>query len=275
MKDLIRKYEQKDERFEDKKIMNEIIANESIDDCQGFIYVVGIGPGKEDGITKEAERILEECDIIAGYKTYIAQVRDRFPDKEFFENGMTEELERCRKCIEFARYGKKVALIGSGDSGVYGMASPMLEEAARNGFKNIKVIPGVTAALSGGAILGAPIGHDFCLISLSDRLTSWELIEKRLKLAAEGDFVIVLYNPSSHKRKDYLKKACEILLEILPETISCAVARNIGREGEATQVMSLLELRDTEVDMFSTVFIGNSQTKIIDNYLVTPRGYKE
>ena len=251
------------------------LGNDINQNDNGFIYVVGIGPGKDDGITKEADRILEECDIIAGYKTYIAQVRDRYPDKVFFENGMTEELDRCRRCIEFAREGKKVALIASGDPGVYGMASPMLEEAARNGFRNIKVIPGVTAALSGGAILGAPIGHDFCVISLSDRLTSWELIEKRLRLAAEGDFVIVLYNPSSHKRKDYLKKACEILLDILPESICCAVARNIGREGEETQVMSLIELRNTEVDMFSTVFIGNSQTKIIDNYMVTPRGYKK
>lgn len=241
----------------------------------GYIYVVGIGPGKEDGITKEAERILEQSDIIVGYKTYIDLVRDRFPEKEFFENGMTKELERCRKCIELARSGKNVALIGSGDSGVYGMASPMLEEAEKAGFLGVKVIPGVTAALSGGALLGAPVGHDFAVISLSDRLTSWELIEKRLRLAAEGQFVIVLYNPSSHKRKDYLQKACDIVLDILPEETCCGIARNIGREGEETQIMTLKELRDTEVDMFTTVFIGNSDTKNIGDYMVTLRGYRE
>ena len=241
----------------------------------GFIYVVGIGPGKEDGITIEAEKALKEVDIIVGYKTYIDLVRDRFSDKEFYENGMTKELERCRKCIELALSGKKVALIGSGDSGVYGMASPMLEEAEKAGFDRVKIIPGVTAALSGGALLGAPVGHDFSVISLSDRLTSWELIEKRLRLAAEGEFVIVLYNPSSHKRKDYLKKACDIVLEILPDDTVCGIARNIGREGEETQIMTLSELRDSEVDMFTTVFIGNSETRNFGDYMVTLRGYKE
>ena len=241
----------------------------------GFIYVVGIGPGKEDGITIEAEKALKEVDIIVGYKTYIDLVRDRFSDKEFYENGMTKELERCRKCIELALSGKKVALIGSGDSGVYGMASPLLEEAEKAGFDRVKVIPGVTAALSGGALLGAPVGHDFSVISLSDRLTSWELIEKRLRLAAEGEFVIVLYNPSSHKRKDYLKKACDIVLEILPGETVCGIARNIGREGEETQIMTLSELRHTEVDMFTTVFIGNSETRNFVDYMVTLRGYKE
>ena len=155
------------------------------------------------------------------------------------------------------------------------MASPMIEEAEKAGFDRVKVIPGVTAALSGGALLGAPVGHDFAVISLSDRLTSWELIEKRLRLAAEGEFVIALYNPSSHKRKDYLEKACNIVLEILPEDTCCGIARNIGREGEETQIMTLKELRDTEVDMFTTVFIGNSETKNIGDYMVTLRGYRE
>ncbi len=241
----------------------------------GFIYVVGIGPGKEDGITKEAEKVLQQSDIIAGYKTYIDLVRDRFSDKEFFENGMTKELERCRKCIDFALEGKNVALIGSGDSGVYGMASPMLEEAKKVGFDKVKVIPGVTAALSGGALLGAPVGHDFAVISLSDRLTSWELIEKRLRLAAEAHFVMVIYNPSSHKRKDYLRKACDIVLEVLPEETCCGIARNIGREGQETEIMTLRELRDTEVDMFTTVFIGNLDTRNFGDYMVTLRGYRE
>ena len=171
--------------------------------------------------------------------------------------------------------GKNVALIGSGDSGVYGMASPMLEEAKKVGFDKVKVIPGVTAALSGGALLGAPVGHDFAVISLSDRLTSWELIEKRLRLAAEAYFVMVLYNPSSHNRKDYLKKACDIVLEVLPEETCCGIARNIGREGQETEIMTLRELRDTEVDMFTTVFIGNLDTRNFGDYMVTLRGYRE
>ena len=155
------------------------------------------------------------------------------------------------------------------------MASPMLEEAAKAGFDRVKVIPGVTAALSGGALLGAPVGHDFAVISLSDRLTSREVIEKRLRMAAEGEFVIAIYNPSSHKRHDYLQKACDILLEILPENTCCGIARNIGREGEETQIMTLKKLRDTEADMFTTVFIGNSYTKNIGDYMVTLRGYRE
>ncbi len=241
----------------------------------GMIYVVGIGPGKKEGMTLEAEEILEKCDIIVGYKTYVDLIKDSFPDKEFYANGMTMEIERCKKCIDFAREGKNVAFIGSGDSGVYGMASPMLEEAAKVGFNNIKIIPGVTAALSGGAVLGAPVGHDFCLISLSDRLTPWEKIESRLKFAAQGDFVIVIYNPASHGRKDHLKKACDILLEILPENTCCGIVRNIGREGEEKEIMSLKELRDRPVDMFTTVFVGNSQTKNINDHMVTLRGYKQ
>lgn len=239
----------------------------------GKIYVVGIGPGNADDMTVRARRILENCDIIAGYKTYIDLVRNDFSDKEFFENGMRGEIERCEKCVEFALEGKRVALICSGDSGVYGMASPLLEIAGHKGFTDVEVIPGVTAALSGSAVLGAPLSHDFCIISLSDLLTPWEVIEKRLIKAAEGDFCMAIYNPSSKKRSDYLKKACEILLTVLSPSTSCGYVRNIGRDGMDKKLCTLAELSDENVDMFTTVFIGNSKTKITDGMLVTPRGY--
>jgi precorrin-3B C17-methyltransferase len=170
--------------------------------------------------------------------------------------------------------GKKVSIICSGDAGVYGMASLMYELKDRYEGASIEVIPGITAAISGAAVLGAPVNHDFCLISLSDLLTPWEKIEKRLRAAAVGDLAIVLYNPSSHKRKDYLKKACDILLETLEGARPCGYVKNIGRDGQESGVMTLEELREFEADMFTTVFIGNSESRIIDGALITGRGYK-
>ena len=240
----------------------------------GKIYVVGIGPGSMEDMTIRAKNALDECDIIVGYRAYVDLVRSSYPAKDFYENGMRGEIERCEKCVEFAMNGKTVAIICSGDAGVYGMASPIYEVALKKGFKDIEVIPGVTAALSGGAILGAPLSHDFCVISLSDLLTPWELIEKRLRSAAEGDFCIAIYNPSSKKRADYLKKACGILMEILPEDRMCGYVRNIGREGCEKKVCSLMQLSNENVDMFTTVFIGNSSTTAFDDILLTPRGYK-
>ena len=239
----------------------------------GKIYVIGIGPGNEGGLTIQAKETLNACDIIAGYKAYTALIKPLFPNKEYYENGMGGEIERCKKCVSFANEGKNVALVCSGDPEVYGMASPLLEVAEEEGFSDIEIIPGVTSALSCGAILGAPLNHDFCIISLSDLLTPWEVIEKRLKAAAEGDFVIALYNPSSKNRKDYLKRACEILLETLDKDTKCGYVKNAGREGEEKRICTLFELMKEEVDMFTTVFIGNGNTKILNGKLVTPRGY--
>lgn len=239
----------------------------------GKIFVVGIGPGEETYMTQRAGEALEQSDILVGYQTYLDLIKDRYPDKEFFSNGMRQEIERCDKCLELAQAGKTVSLICSGDAGVYGMASPMLEIAGKAGFTDVEIVPGVTAANAGAAILGAPIGHDFCVISLSDLLTPMEVIERRLRAAADGDFCIVIYNPSSHKRKDYLKKACEILLEKYPPETKCGYARNIGRAENSYVVCTLAELKDMEVDMFTTVFIGNSNTKVSEGRLVTPRGY--
>ena len=164
-------------------------------------------------------------------------------------------------------------IICSGDAGVYGMAGLIYEVAKDYPAVEIQVIPGVTAALSGAARLGAPLIHDFVLISLSDLMPPWEKIEKRLRMAAEGDFVIVLYNPSSKRRHDYLQRACDILLETLSPEQVCGTVRNIGRDGEETHIYTLGQLRDVRVDMFTTVFIGNESTKRIGDKMVTPRGY--
>ena len=237
------------------------------------LTVVGLGPGGGADLTGRARAALEQCDLIVGYTTYLSLLDGQFPRAERFNTGMRREVERCRAAVEAAVSGREVALVCSGDAGVYGMAGLAFEVAREFPPVDIEVVPGITAACGGAAVLGAPLTHDFAVISLSDLMTPWEKIEKRLKLAAAADFVLCLYNPSSHKRHDYLQKACDILLtEKAPETV-CGFVRNIGREGEEYTVLTLGELRDTPVDMFTTVFIGNSQTKVISGRMVTPRGY--
>ena len=237
------------------------------------LFVVGLGPGGADGMTIRAKNALENSDVIVGYTVYIDLVRDAYPDKEFLTTPMRREVDRVRLALETAAQGRTVAMVCSGDAGVYGMSGLCEELLPEYPGVELITVPGVSAVLSGAAILGAPLMHDFAVISLSDLLTPWEKIEKRLLAAAEADFVICLYNPSSHKRRDYLARACELVLRFAsPETV-CGIARNIGRDGEEARVLTLAELRDTEVDMFSTVFIGNSQTKIVNGKMVTPRGY--
>ena len=177
--------------------------------------------------------------------------------------------------LESARSGKRTAMVCSGDSGIYGMAGLLFQLRGEAAEPEIEVVPGLTAACSGAALLGAPLTHDFAVISLSDRLTPWEKIEKRLEAAAEADLAVVLYNPASKGRPDYLRRACDILLRHLPADRPCGAARNIGREGESRAVMDLRSLRDVPADMFCTVFVGNSQTRIIGGALVTPRGYRD
>lgn len=233
-----------------------------------------MGPGSYDQMTIRAAQALQEAQVIAGYSVYVELVKPHFPDKEYLVTPMRKEADRCRMAIDAACAGKSVAMISSGDAGVYGMAG-LIYELAQGRDLQIEVIPGVTAALSGGAVLGAPLTHDFAVISLSDLLTPWEKIEARLDMAARADFSIVLYNPSSMKRADYLRRAVEILLRHkAPETV-CGAVRNIGRAGEAYELMSLTELADYQADMFTTVFIGNSQTRNLSGKMVTPRGYKD
>lgn len=237
-----------------------------------MLFIVGFGAGGETGMTLEARQAIEQSDVIAGYTVYVELLKPMFPNKEYFITPMRKEKERCIWAIEMAKQNKTVALVCSGDSGVYGMASLVLELAKGEDLE-IKIIPGVTAACSGAAVLGAPLSHDFAVISLSDLLTPWELIEKRLMYAAMGDFVICIYNPSSKKRADYLKKACKIVLQYQsPDTI-CGYVKNIGREGEEKNILSLEQLQEAQLDMFTTVYIGNSQTVMIDGRMVTPRGY--
>lgn len=238
------------------------------------LSVVGMGPGSYDQMTIRAAQALQEAQVIAGYSVYVDLVKPHFPDKEYLVTPMRQEAGRCRMAIDAACAGKSVAMISSGDAGVYGMAG-LIYELAQGRDLQIEVIPGVTAALSGGAVLGAPLTHDFAVISLSDLLTPWEKIEARLDMAARADFSIVLYNPSSMKRADYLRRAVEILLRHkAPETV-CGAVRNIGRDGESYELMSLKELADYRADMFTTVFIGNSQTRNLSGKMVTPRGYKD
>lgn len=240
----------------------------------GKLYVVGIGPGSYEDMTIRAVNAINDSEIIVGYTVYVDLLREHFPEKEMLTTPMRQEQERCQMAILKALEGKRVAMVCSGDSGVYGMSGLILQLAKESPDLEIEVIPGVTAALSGGAVLGAPLGHDFAVISLSDLLTPMELIEDRLKNSASSDMVICLYNPSSKKRADYLKNACEIVLQHQkPETV-CGLVRNIGREGEEMEVLTLSQLKDTNVDMFTTVYIGNSMTGEINGRMVTPRGYK-
>ena len=238
------------------------------------LYVVGIGPGGYEQMTVKAVKVLEECDIIVGYTVYVDLVAEHFAGKEMLTTPMRQEEKRCRMAFDEVMKGKDTAMICSGDSGVYGMAGLMYEVGVNYPETELEIIPGVTAATGGAAVLGAPLIHDFCLISLSDLLTPWEKIEARLLAAAQADFVVCLYNPSSKKRHDYLQKACDLMMKYKsPDTI-CGTVSNIARDGQEAHVMTLKELRDTQVDMFTTVFIGNSQTKEINNKMVTPRGYR-
>ena len=238
------------------------------------IYVVGIGPGGCDQMTGIAMQALKNSDTIIGYTVYVDLVKDTFPDKEFLTTPMKKEVDRCVVAFEEAMKGKSVSMICSGDAGVYGMSGLLYEMGARYPEVALEELPGLTAATAGAAVLGAPLMHDFCLISLSDLLTPWEKIERRLRAAAEADFVICLYNPSSKKRKDYLRRTCEILLEYQSPDIVCGTVVNIGRTGEQKKVLSLVALKEEQVDMFTTVFIGNSQTMSLEEMMVTPRGYR-
>lgn len=238
------------------------------------LYIVGFGCGSREGMTLEAEKAIMNSDLVVGYTVYTELMKQYFPEKEYYCTGMRQEKERVRYALKQAAEGKTVALVCSGDSSVYGMAGLAYEMSAEYPNVEIESVAGVTAALSGGAILGAPLTHDFAVISLSDLLTPMDKILHCLKCAAEGDFTIALYNPSSKKRADYLEKACEIMLKYKSPDTVCGYVKNIGREGQESRVLTLAELKNTQVDMFTTVFIGNGETKIINGNMVTPRGYR-
>lgn len=238
------------------------------------LYIIGFGCGSYENMTIQAKESISKCNMIVGYTVYTDIIKQYYPDKEYLSTPMKKEVDRCRLAIEKTLEGNDVAIVCSGDSGIYGMASLIYELSEDYPPINIEVVSGVTSAVSGASILGSPITNDFAVISLSDLLTPKDIISKRLEGASMGDFVICLYNPSSKKRNDYLAWACDIVLKYRDENTICGYAQNIGRDGESTRILTLGELKNTQVDMFTTVFIGNSQTKIINNKMITPRGYK-
>lgn len=238
----------------------------------GKIYVVGLGPGNKQNMTFRAYDVLKNSDIIIGYKTYVDLIEDMFPDKKIIKSYMKKEVARCEETLKLALEGNVISLISSGDAGVYGMAGLMLEIA--NGQVEVEIVPGITSANASASLGGAPIVHDSVNISLSNLLTDWELIKKRIDLASQGDFVITLYNPKSSGRPELINEARDIMLKYKRKDTPVLIARNVGREGENYDITTLSEMLDYEINMFSTVIIGNSNTKVVNNKMITPRGYK-
>ena len=234
------------------------------------IDVVGFGPGGYEYMTIQAIAAMKAADIIVGYTTYIDLLRGIFPDKNFLDTPMTREVERCRIALEEAMKGQQVALVSSGDSGIYGMAGIMLQVVQASGADiPVRIIP----ASAGASMLGAPLMNDFAVISLSDLMVPLEQIMLRVKCAAEGDFVICLYNPKSRKRKDYLEKAADIVMSFRDSETPVGIVRRAGRENSTYELTTLRELKNAEVDMFTIVIIGNSMTYVRDGRMITPRGY--
>lgn len=239
---------------------------------KGKIYVVGIGPGNMEDISVRAYKTLKNVDVIAGYITYIDLVKDEFKEKEFYVSGMKKEIDRCEKVLELAKEGKTVALISSGDAGIYGMAGIMIEVALGSGI-DVEVIPGITSSVAGASLVGAPLMHDQAIISLSDLLTDWEVITKRIDRASEGDFVISLYNPKSKGRTEQIVEAREIMLKHKAPSTPVALLRHVGREDENYTLTNLDEMLNYEIDMFTVVIVGNSKTYVKEGKVITPRGY--
>ena len=239
----------------------------------GKIYVVGIGPGKKGDMTFRAYEAMEKSDVIVGYKTYTDLVKEYYPNKEIVSSSMMKEVDRCTDVLKMAKDGKNVALISSGDAGVYGMAGIMLEIA--DDEIEVEVIPGVTATNAAAAITGAPVMHDYVTISLSNLLTDWELIKERLELAAQGDFVVSIYNPKSRGRITQIEEAQKIMLKYKPKMTPVAIVRNARRENEEYVVTTLEEMTKNEIDMLTIVIIGNSNTYVKNGKIITPRGYSK
>jgi len=239
----------------------------------GKIYVIGIGPGNKENMTFRAYNSMEKSDVIIGHKTYVSLVEKMFENKIFIKSFMKKEIERCEETLRLAREGQIVSLISSGDAGVYGMAGIMLEIASGSGIE-VEVVPGVTAATASASLVGAPIMHDSVTISLSDLLTDWELIKKRIELASKGDFVISLYNPKSKSRTKQIEEARDIMMKYKDSKIPVLIARNVGRIGENYEITNIENMLNCEINMFSTVIVGNSKTFIKNGKMITPRGYK-
>lgn len=236
------------------------------------LYIIGIGPGGLDHMTIKARKAIEESEVIVGYIKYIDIIKDLIEGKKVYATGMKGEEERCKEALALAE-NEVVSIVSTGDSGIYGMAGLILELSKEEELPYIEVIPGVTASSAAGSIIGAPLMHDNCNISLSDLMTPYELIKKRVEMAATGDFVISLYNPKSKGRPHYLKECLDIIKNYRKDDTPIAVVRHALREGQSYQIFNLGNFDDAEVDMFSIVIIGNSQSYIKGGKFITPRGY--
>lgn len=240
-----------------------------------MIYVVGIGPGKKDHMTLEAIEVIERCDIIVGYKTYIDLIRDQVADKIVVENGMRQEIDRSRAALDLSKKGHIVAMISGGDSGVYGMAGLVYELNTKEEWgQEIRIVQGVTSSISAAAELGAPLMNDFCHISLSDLMTPMDHILKRLELAAQGDFVICLYNPKSKGRPDHLRRAFEVMARYKSSHTPVGIVKNAGRDNMEKYVMTFENMDYDICDMSTMVIIGNKESYIENDSIITPRGYR-
>ncbi|MDO5028563.1 MAG: precorrin-3B C(17)-methyltransferase [Bacillota bacterium] len=237
------------------------------------LYVIGIGPGGKERMTQEALKALADSEVIVAYTPYLAYVADYIGDKETYTSGMKKEIERCQKAIDFAREGRTTSILSTGDAGLYGMAGPILELLKEDQEVEVQLVPGVTSVFSAAAELGAPIMHDLAIISLSDLMTPWELIQKRVDLAAQGDFVIGLYNPRSKGRPDHLKTAIEIMLKHKSPSTPVGVVKNSGRDNTEKWITSLGDLDYEKVDMLTVLIIGNKASYVDGDRMVTPRGY--
>lgn len=235
----------------------------------GTLYVIGIGPGGIEHMSIKAMETIKKCDIIVGYNKYIDMIKEIIEKKEVYQTGMLKERERCEKALELSK-NNNVALVSTGDSGIYGMAGLILELKKD---ENVEVIPGITASSAAASILGAPLMHDNCNISLSDLMTSYDKIKTRVRLAAEGDFIISLYNPKSKGRPHYLMESINTIREYRAGNTPVAVVTNALRDGQEVEYYTLDTFTDENVGMMSIVIIGNSESYYKDGLFVTPRGY--
>ncbi|QXM05656.1 precorrin-3B C(17)-methyltransferase [Crassaminicella indica] len=242
---------------------------------KGKIYVIGLGPGSREHMSKRALDAILDSEVVIGYKTYIHLIKDLLDEKEVIDSGMKKEVERCNLTIDKALEGKRVCIISSGDAGVYGMAGIMLEvKYERNADVEIEIIPGITAASAAASVLGAPMMHDFAVISLSDLLTDWKLIKKRIECAAKGDFIIALYNPKSKGRVYQIEEAREIIMKYKEKDTPVGIVRNAKRDGEEVIITDLENMLKYNIDMLTVVIIGNSKTYVKNGKMITPRGYQ-
>ena len=243
----------------------------------GMVFVVGVGPGERALLTPQAAQAIHSAEVVIGYTGYFAWVEDLVQGKECLALPLGQEMERARLALDHARRGRRVAVISSGDAGIYGMASAvleMLESIEESVRPEIVVAPGVSALNGAAAILGAPLGHDFAAVSLSDLLTPWRIIEKRLAAVAEADFVLALFNPKSQRRDWQLARAREILLTHRLGATPVGIVHNASRPGQSVRLTTLQGMSVAEIDMFSIVIVGNSTSRFVGNFLLTPRGYE-